>query len=453
MAETIQVPERWKTPFFTVWSGQAFSLFGSNLVQFALVWWLADSTGSATVLATATLVAMLPQILIGPVAGSLVDRWNRRAVMMAADGFVALATLVLVLLFATGHAAVWHVYVAMFIRSLGGAFHFPAMQASTSLMVPKDQLSRVAGLNQTLQGAMNIIAPPVGALLLEALPMQAVLAVDIVTAIPAIGALFFVAIPQPQRAESGDGETEKPSVWQDMVAGMRYVRAWPALMIVLGMATLINFVFNPAASLTPLLIKNDFNGGAVELSWFESAMGIGVVLGGLALSAWGGFKRKIFTSMLGLMGMGIAAVVIGVTPGSLLALAVAMMFLMGFMNPITNGPLFALLQSTVAPEMQGRVFTLVIASAAAMSPLGLAVAGPVADAIGVQGWFLIAGVVCSLMGLSGFFIPALAHMEDGVVDAIAVDADRALAVAVDAVPENDRLPRALTVPTAESSLD
>ncbi|WP_119067116.1 MFS transporter [Aggregatilinea lenta] len=453
MAETTQVPERWQIPFFTVWIGQAFSLFGSNLVQFALVWWLADSTGSATVLATATLAAMLPQIVIGPVAGSLVDRWNRRVVMMAADGLVALTTVGLVALFAMGEAAVWQVYVAMFIRSLGGAFHFPAMQASTSLMVPKDQLARVAGLNQTLQGAMNIVAPPVGALLLEAMRMEAVLAVDILTAVPAIGALFFVAIPQPVRAASEDGETEKPGVWQDLVAGLRYVRAWPALMVVLGMATVINFVFNPAASLTPLLIKNHFNGGAVELSWIESAMGIGVVLGGLTLSAWGGFKRKIYTSMLGLVGMGVGATVIGLTPGSLLALAVAMMFLLGFMNPITNGPLFALLQSTVAPEMQGRVFTLVIASAAAMSPLGLAVAGPVADAIGVQGWFLIAGVVCSLMGLSGFFIPALAHMEDGVVDAVAVDADLAQAVAMDAVLEKDRLSHALAVPVAESSLD
>ncbi|HML24053.1 MAG TPA: MFS transporter [Aggregatilinea sp.] len=452
MSEATHVPENWKTPFFTVWIGQAFSLFGSSLVQFALVWWLADTTNSATVLATATLVAMLPQIVIGPVAGSLVDRWNRRLVMMAADGFVALVTVALAILFATGEIAVWHVYVAAFIRSLGGAFHFPAMQASTSLMVPKDQLARVAGLNQTLQGAMSIVAPPVGAILLESLPIQAVLSVDVLTAIPAIGALFFVAIPQPPRAETPEAGAEKANVWQDLVAGLRYVRAWPALMIVLGMATLINFVFNPASSLTPLLIKNHFNGGAVELGWFESAMGIGVVLGGLALSVWGGFKRKIYTSMLGLIGMGTAAMIIGLTPGSLLALAVAMMFLMGFMNPITNGPLFAAIQSTVAPEMQGRVFTLVIASASAMSPLGLAVAGPVADVIGVRGWYFIAGLVCTGMGVSGYLIPALAHMEDGVVDAVAVEAVPAAGV-VDAMPEPDGLPRGLTVPTAESSLD
>ncbi len=445
MAETIQVPERWKPTFFTVWIGQAFSLFGSMLVQFALVWWLTDTTGSATVLATAMLVAMLPQILIGPIAGTLVDRWNRRAVMIAADSLVALATVALVYLFATDRIAVWHVYAAMLIRATGGAFHFPAMQASTSLMVPKDQLSRIAGMNQTLQGAGNIVAPPVGALMLESLPVQGVLAVDIVTAAIAVGTLALVAIPQPVVQAGADGQ-DKPGVWRDLVAGLRYVRGWPALMIILGMAVLINFVFGPAASLTPLLVKGHFGGGAIELGWIDASMGIGVVLGGLALSAWGGFKRKLYTSMLGLIGMGLGALILGLTPGSLFGLALAMMFLMGFTNPIVNGPLFALLQTVVAPEMQGRVFTLVIAAATAMTPLGLAIAGPVADAIGVQGWYLISGVVCAGLGLAGFFIPALATIEGQAgADAAAGSGAQAL---------DDEVPaRHLSVAAAEGILD
>lgn len=145
-----QLQSNWKPRFFTIWSGQALSLVGSALVQFALVWWLTVETGSATTLATASFVALLPQIILGPFVGTLVDRWNRRLIMIAADASVALTTALLIALFATGRVAVWHVYLAMFLRSLGGTFHYPAMAASTSLMVPHEHLARVAGMNQTL---------------------------------------------------------------------------------------------------------------------------------------------------------------------------------------------------------------------------------------------------------------------------------------------------------------
>ncbi len=199
MAQNNQPPlaADWKRRFFTIWTGQAVSLFGSTLVQFALVWWLTKETGSATILATATLVALLPQIFLSPIAGALIDRWNRRRVLIIADGAIALFSLGLAVLFLLGKEQVWQIYVIMFIRSLGGAFHWPTMQASTSLMVPDSQLSRVAGLNQALQGAMSIVAPPLGALLLSALPMYGIILIDVVTACFAITPLFFIPIPQP----------------------------------------------------------------------------------------------------------------------------------------------------------------------------------------------------------------------------------------------------------------
>ena len=144
------IPHNWAARFFTVWGGQAFSLFGSSLVQFALVWYLTKQTGSATVLATATLVAMLPQIVLGAFVGALVDRWNRRLIMIIADGGIALATVALIYLFLSGQVQIWHIYLILMIRSLGQAFHFPAMQASTSLMVPEKHLTRISGANQTL---------------------------------------------------------------------------------------------------------------------------------------------------------------------------------------------------------------------------------------------------------------------------------------------------------------
>ncbi len=159
MEQSNNVRERWQVPFFSVWVGQAFSLLGSALVQFALVWWLTESTGSATVLAMATLVAVLPSVFLAPFSGALVDRWDRRLVMMVADALIALATVGLAGLFLVGAERVWAVYAVMFLRSAGGGFHWAAMQASTSLMVPDKHLSRVAGINQTLRGAVNIVAP------------------------------------------------------------------------------------------------------------------------------------------------------------------------------------------------------------------------------------------------------------------------------------------------------
>src|SRR4030043_174967 len=194
---TLEKPKSWAPRFFTIWTGQAFSLFGSQLVSFAVIWWLTQTTGSATVLATASLVGLLPQVILGPISGTLVDRWSRRLTMIVADGLIALATIVLAILFALGHVQIWQVYLLLFIRSVCGGFHWPAMQASTSLMVPKEHLARIQGLNQMLQGGMRIDSAPLGALLLVLLPMQGILAIDVFTAMLAVIPLFFFQVPQP----------------------------------------------------------------------------------------------------------------------------------------------------------------------------------------------------------------------------------------------------------------
>jgi len=405
------VARRWQVPFFAIWTGQAFSMIGSRLVQFALVWWLTRETGSGTILATATLVAVLPSIVLGPVAGALVDRWNRRRVMMVAAGFVALVSAGLVYLFWSGSLAVWHIYVAMLARSLGEAFHWPAMQASTSLMVPEKHLSRVAGINQTMQGALNIVGPPLGAIAICVLPLHGVMAIDVGTAALAILPLLFVAVPQPRQTASAGAGGRPATVWQDLVAGLRYAWGWPGLMVAVSMAMIINFVTNPGFALMPLLITEHFGGGAVELGWLESAWGVGMLAGGLLLSVWGGFKRRVYTALSAMVLGGIGTAVVGLAPSDGFSLALGGMFLAGAMNPLINGPLFAILQATVAPEMQGRILTLVMSLAAAMMPLSLAIAGPVADVVGVQPWYLAGGVLYSLVGLSGFFIRPMVNIE------------------------------------------
>ena len=158
-----QVPDSgWQARFFTIWGGQAFSLVGSALVRFALIWWLTAETESATVLTTATLVSMLPFIVLAPLSGALVDRWNRRRVMIISDALIALLTAVLAYLYWLDVVEIWHVYLVLFLRAFGDVFQSPAMQASTSLMVPRHHLTRVAGANDLLMGVVSIVAPPLG---------------------------------------------------------------------------------------------------------------------------------------------------------------------------------------------------------------------------------------------------------------------------------------------------
>ena len=406
------LPDNWAFRFFTVWSGQAVSLFGSSLVQFALVWYLTKETGSATVLATATLAALLPQIVLGPFVGALVDRWDRRIIMIVADSSIAAATLLLAWLFATDQIQVWHVFVIMGIRSLGGAFHSPAMTASTSLMVPDKHLARVAGANQTLQGVLNIAAPPLGAILIETIFTQNVLMIDVVTAAFAVVPLFFIPIPQPQsRIEQANGQREKTSYWQDLRAGFRYVRQWSGLFWLIILAMMLNFLLGPTSSLLPLVITKVFNGGATELGWVESSFGIGIIVAGVLLSIWGGFKRRIVTSALGIVGIGISIVAVGLIPGNMFTLLLVANFFVGFSQVFANGPLNAIFQSSVAPEMQGRVFSLLGAGATAMMPIGLLIAGPLSDLIGIRFWYLFGGSICVVMIIAATFSSAIMNIE------------------------------------------
>lgn len=410
MQHTHQPARRWALTFFPIWTGQALSLLGSQVAQFAIVWWLTATTGSGTVLAIATMVAILPGVLLGPLVGALVDRWNRRMIMIMADTISALAAAVLVYLFWTDSAEVWHLYVISFVRSICATFHFPAMEASTSLMVPHEHLARVAGLNQMLQGAMSIAAPPLGAMLLALMPLHAVMGVDVVTAALAVLPLLFVTTPQPPRAAVAEGQPG-PTLVQDMLDGLRYVRGWPGLMIVMVMAMVLNFLINPAFALLPLLVTRHFGGGALELSWMSSSWSVGILVGGVLLSTWGGFRSRMLTTLVGVIAQGAGLVLLALTPPQAFWLGVGALLFAGVMNAFCNGPLFAMLQSVVAPEMQGRIFTLLGSLASLMAPLGLAIAGPLSDLVGPQPWFGVGGAACIVLGIVAFGMPSVMNIE------------------------------------------
>ncbi len=402
--------ERWRSRFFTIWIGQQLSLVGSRAARFALVWWLTTTTGSATVLAAAAMVAMLPQIVLGPFVGTLVDRWNRRAVMIAADGFIALVSLWLAYLFWVGSMELWHVYVVMLATSFGEAFHGPAMAASTSLMVPARHYTRIGGLNQTIHGLLAMIGPPLGALLLSCLPIHGVMLVDVGTAAFAIATLLLTIIPQP-KAATGNGPAVV-SFLGNVREGLRFVRSWPGLIALLAGASLLKIALIPALQLAPLLVADHFGGDAAELGLFNAMAGAGLLAGGMLLAVWGGFGRKIYTILTGLLGIGIASIVVGLAPAHLFAMAIAGIFVLGAMVSLADGPILALLQATVPPEMQGRVFALLGSLFSLTTPIGLMIAGPVADATGVPFWFVLGGGICAMTAAVSFFIPALIQIEE-----------------------------------------
>lgn len=399
----------WKRSFFPIWGGQAASLLGSQVVQFALIWYLTTQTESATVLSVASIFEFLPGVFFSPFIGALVDRWNRRRIMIVADAVVALATLVLVALFWLGVVEVWHIYAIIFVRAVGGRFHGPAMGASTSLMVPKEHLTRIQGLNQTLHGGLNLIAAPLGALLMEILPIEGVVAVDVITAAIAITPLLFINIPQPEpTAEQLSG---KFSLWQETLSGFRYVFGWPALAIIILTATLLNFFVAPTFSLLPLLVKTHFQGGALELSYLNSIFGVGAIMGGIFLGVWGGFRRKIVNIGVAIFGLGLTSFIIGLLPESGYWIAFGALWFGGMMLPIANGTLGSIFQGAVEPAMQGRVFSALGSAANAITPIGYALAGPLSDKYGIQIWFIVTGVVFFVTATAQLTLPILADID------------------------------------------
>ena len=404
--------ERPMRPFFILWTGQSLSLVGSQAVQFALIWWLTETSGSATILATATLLGLLPPIILGPVIGALIDRWDRKTVMLAADGFVAMASLLLAWLFSAGIANIPHVLVLLFLRSLGAAFHSPAMTASTTLMVPEKHLTRIQGLNQGMQGLLTIVAAPLGALLFAIFSMTTVMMVDVGTALLAILPLLAIRVPRPTRSD-GPGQS---SVWEETAAGFRYLVRRRGHRTLIAMAALINALLVPAFSLLPLLVFERLNGGAAQFGWLSSSLGVGLIVGGVALGGWGGFRKRITTTLTSMTALGAAVTAVGLTPTSSFLWALVSMSCVGLIVPLVNGPVYAILQATIAPDYQGRVFSLVASLATAAAPLGLIVAAPVAEIVGVGVWYLAAGIACVAMGIGGFFAPALMGIEDGAAE-------------------------------------
>jgi DHA3 family macrolide efflux protein-like MFS transporter len=264
-------------------------------------------------------------------------------------------------------------------------------------------------MNDLLQGVVSIVSPPLGALLVATVSMPGTLAIDLVTAVLAIAPLLFIHIPQPPASSVSQGRT---SVLREMAEGFSYVWNWRGLFFMFMVIALLRFFMAPAYSLLPLMVTDHFGGGVLEMAWMNSAHGFGFIAGGLVLGVWGGFKRRTFTAVLGLAGVGLGSLAFGLVPAGAFWLALILIFLRTMMLPLIRGTVMAIFQSYVPAEMQGRVFTLLLSSITVMAPIGLALGGPIAKAYGVPVIFIITGIGCLGVALIWAFTPAILYLED-----------------------------------------
>ena len=400
----------WKPRFFIIWIGQALSLSGSALTQFVLIWWITQTTNSPSALAIAGVMALLPSALFSPIGGAIADRFSRRPVMIIADSITAICMLVLVFLFATDKVQLWQAYLLMFIRATMQAFQQPASAASAANLVPEDWLNRVAGMNQSLQGVMTIAAAPLGALALAFLPIQGALMIDVVTAVLGITPLFFYAIPQPRISES-DKTFNLSTLWNDIRVGSRYVWQRPGLMWLYAIIGLVVLTIMPTFTLTPLLVRQHFNGGVNEVAFMEAFAGLGIIFGGIFISIWPLFKRRVITMLVSFAISCIAVSFTALAPGNMLWLATIWWTLSGFTFSTGNAPFTALLQSVVPNELQGRTLALLNMVVGFAGPIGLAIAAPLGEAVGVQGVFIIGGILSTLVCMIGLSSKTLRNVE------------------------------------------
>ena len=383
--------------FLLIWLGQLISILGSGLTTFALGVWIFEATGRATPFALTILFGNLPRILLSPVAGSLADRWNRRRMMILADSGTALVTLGAVGLMWLGDLQVWHIYLIALLSASFAAFQEPAYTASITMLVPKKDLARASGMVQMSQAIEMLVAPLLAGLLFVTIGLRGIILIDFITYFFAIGALLFVAIPQP---EYGSEEGEGPqSLFGDVLFGWHYLRSRPGLFGLLIYFALVNFLLNFSAVLTGPLVLSFAAANALGL--VQMASGAGMLVGSVIMSAWGGPARRIHAVIgfitLSAFGLLLAAV----RPAALFP--TAGLFLLLFCVPLASGPSQAIFQSKVAAAVQGRVFAMRNMISRSMMPLAFLLAGPLADYVFEPlmrpGGALASSFVGSLLGI------------------------------------------------------
>ncbi|MDR1867490.1 MAG: MFS transporter [Treponema sp.] len=401
---------KWKKNVALFLSGQAVTLFGSSLVQYAISWHITLQTQSGAMMTIAVLVGFLPTFFMSPFGGVLADRYNRKYLINGADALIALATLALAILFMLGYQALWLLFVCSAIRALGTGVQTPAVQALIPQIVPAEHLVRVNGIQSTLQSIALLAAPALSGVLLTVSSLETLFFIDVITA--AIGitiVFFFVQVPAPVKTYSG---SEKPLTYvHDLKEGFKYIKKHGYVKRICLLSACFLFAAAPMAFLTPLQVTRNFGADIWRLSAVEIVFIIGMSAGGILMSTWGGFKNKIHSMALSCALTGLCAALLGVLSNFILYLIC--MGALGAIMALYNAPSMALLQSTVEEAFMGRVFGVFTMISTIMMPLGMAVFGPLGDIINID--ILLIGTGIFIFLLSFMFIISKTMRDYGAV--------------------------------------
>lgn len=400
--------DNWKRVFAIIRTGQFLSILTSSIVNFAIVLWLSLETGSAEVLAFATMAALLPQSVLGLFTGIFIDRWKRKRVMIMADSFIAFCTLILAVLFYFDLAKISHIYVLLALRSVGSAFHMPAMQASVPLLAPKSELMRIAGINQVIQSVCNIAGPALAGLFITMMKMTNILLLDVAGAAFACLSLCFVFIPDPSHEE----RNSELHLWREAKEAIMEVRNQYGLSWLFLLSILATFVIMPVSVLFPLMTLNHFAGNAFQVSLVEVSWGGGALLAGALL----GLKKYRWNEILLINGMyialGLTFLFSGLLPVSGFIWFAVLTALGGVCGSLYFATFTTVIQSRIDPGVMGRVFSFYMSFSMLPSMIGLLSTGFLADSIGLGNTFIISGGFLCLIGIISFFIPSLISLKE-----------------------------------------
>lgn len=400
-------PVSWRRKFFIIWSGQAVSLITSAILQMAFIYYLTQTTGSAMVLSLASLAGFLPYAVLGPLIGVYVDRYSRKMIMIAADLTIAAAGAVLAVVSLYGPLPVWLILVVLFVRSVGTAFHSPALSAATPLLVPEAELTRYAGFSQSLQSVSFILSPALAALLYAVWDLNRIILLDVLGAAIASLSVALVALPELDPSQ----RPERRHVLLEMKSGFQALRGDEGLFALLLIGTLYMFVYMPLNALYPLMSMSYFGGTPVHVSITEIAYASGMLAGGLLLALFARFRRRTLLIAGSILLMGLSLVGSGLLPPGGFAGFVVCCLLMGFSVPFYSGIQMALFQERIRPEYLGRVFSLTGSFMSLAMPVGLMLSGLLADRVGVNRWFLFSGFATIAIAAIGPLVPAIRRLD------------------------------------------
>lgn len=371
----------WKSSINRFLFAQTVSLLGSSIVQYAIIWYITLSTSSGVMLTISTLCGFVPQVFISLFAGVWIDRYDRKKLIMLSDTVIAVSTLLLAVAFWLGHTYIWLLFVVLAIRSAGTGIQTPAVNAIIPQIVPQEQLMKINGIYSTLTSIMLFLSPVISGLILSLSTLETTLFIDVITAIIGVGITSTVYVQSNEKKG-----LKISSSFDEIKEGYLYLMKNTFVKRLLVYQIMILFLLSPSAFLTPLLVNRIFGTEVWRLTASEMTYSLGMVLGGLLITSWGGFKNKIHTWMLAGAAYGFLMMALGMVPEFFLYLICNT--IIGITAPCYNTPITVTIQEKVSPEMYGRIFSYMQIATSCVLPLGMIIFGPLADIIQIQ-WILI----------------------------------------------------------------